>query len=81
MHGIKLVYRIQFARELADEKSMPGGTWEIISYAPVQRSVPHAAAARPSTAGASSLYITGVTSRARMVDEISPPMITQARGE
>jgi hypothetical protein len=40
-----------------------------------------AAAARASTSGASSLYITGVTSRARMVDEISPPMITQARGE
>jgi hypothetical protein len=44
---------------------------------------PHAAAARTSTAGASSLYITGVTSRARMamVELINPPMITQASGE
>jgi hypothetical protein len=39
------------------------------------------AAARPSTSGASSLYITGVTSRARMVELINPPMITQASGE
>lgn len=34
-----------------------------------------------STAGASSLYITGVTSRASTVDDTSPPMITHASGE
>jgi hypothetical protein len=39
------------------------------------------AAARASTAGARSLYITGVTSRARIVDDIRPPMMTHASGE
>jgi hypothetical protein len=42
-----------------------------------------AAAARGagSTAGGSSLYITGVTSRASSVELTSPPMITTASGE
>ncbi len=31
--------------------------------------------------GGSSLYITGVTSRASSVEVINPPIITQARGE
>jgi len=34
-----------------------------------------------ATAGAISLYITGVTIRASSVLETSPPMITQASGE
>ena len=34
-----------------------------------------------SSAGASSLYITGVTKRAIIVLEINPPMITHASGE
>jgi hypothetical protein len=34
-----------------------------------------------STAGGSSLYITGVTSRASSVELTSPPMITIASGE
>ena len=34
-----------------------------------------------STAGGINLYITGVTSRARKVEETNPPMITQAMGE
>ncbi len=37
--------------------------------------------ARGATSGGSSLYITGVTSRASSVDEINPPMITIASGE
>jgi len=40
-----------------------------------------AGALRASMAGGISLYMTGVTRRASSVEEIRPPMITQAIGE
>jgi len=64
----------------ADVLRPDGGSRRLVRS---QRSALASAASTSDTGGAfltSSRYITGVTTRLKTVDEISPPMITQASG-